>query len=116
MNSYLLITAYKILGVHRESTEEEIKARYRQLCMQLHPDRPGADAAKFLEVQGAWNALKGVAPLYRIKQMEFLGVGCPTCDALGVHRTTKKFKTVAVRACNHCGGSGYLLPENRSQS
>lgn len=30
---------YKILGIDRESSQEEIKAKYRQLAKKLHPDK-----------------------------------------------------------------------------
>jgi DnaJ homolog subfamily B member 4 len=32
---------YRILGVPREATQEEIRRRYRELCLQYHPDKNG---------------------------------------------------------------------------
>ncbi len=51
---------YVILGVTRDSSEEEIRKRYRQLAMQYHPDQnpdtPGAEE-KFKEIAEAYGVL-----------------------------------------------------------
>ncbi|RMD79475.1 MAG: J domain-containing protein [Gammaproteobacteria bacterium] len=51
---------YKILGVDRKATQEEIKRAYRKLARKYHPDvsqEPDAEE-KFKEVQEAYEALK----------------------------------------------------------
>ena len=50
---------YEILGVSRNATKEEIKAAYRRLAMQYHPDRnKSPDAAeKFKEISEAYAVL-----------------------------------------------------------
>ena len=47
---------YKVLGVSDSSTEKEIKAAYRKLSKQHHPDS-GGDEEKFKEVSAAWDVL-----------------------------------------------------------
>ena len=47
---------YKILGVERGATQEEIKKGYRKLAHQYHPDR-GGDEAKFKEINEAYQVL-----------------------------------------------------------
>ncbi len=52
---------YKILGVSRNATEEEIKIAYRKLALKYHPDRnPGDKVAeeKFKEINEAYEVLK----------------------------------------------------------
>lgn len=47
---------YEILGVSKNSSEEEIKKAYRVLAMKYHPDR-GGDSEKFKEVNEAYQVL-----------------------------------------------------------
>lgn len=47
---------YKILGVARNATKEEIKKRYRELAHKFHPDK-GGDEQKFKEVNEAYQVL-----------------------------------------------------------
>ncbi len=48
---------YKILGVGKTATEEEIKKAYRKLAHQHHPDKQGGDEGKFKEVNEAYQVL-----------------------------------------------------------
>jgi molecular chaperone DnaJ len=51
---------YKVLGVSKKASDEEIKKAHRKLVRKYHPDRNPDDAAaeeKFKEIQGAYDTL-----------------------------------------------------------
>jgi curved DNA-binding protein len=48
---------YKILGVSRDASEEEIKKAFRKLAHAYHPDKAGGDEAKFKEANEAYAVL-----------------------------------------------------------
>ncbi|HBA64449.1 MAG TPA: molecular chaperone DnaJ, partial [Lachnospiraceae bacterium] len=58
-----MIDPYKVLGVDRNATDEEVKKAYRNLSRKYHPDaninNPNKDAAeqKFKEVQQAYEQI-----------------------------------------------------------
>jgi len=48
---------YKILGVSKTASEADIKAAFRKLAHQYHPDKNGGDDKKFKEVNEAYQTL-----------------------------------------------------------
>jgi DnaJ-class molecular chaperone len=48
---------YKILGVEKTATKEEIKRAFRKLAHQYHPDKKDGNEAKFKEVNEAYSIL-----------------------------------------------------------
>jgi molecular chaperone DnaJ len=48
---------YKILGVNKGASPEEIKRAFRRLAHEHHPDRPKGDEKKFKEINEAYQVL-----------------------------------------------------------
>ncbi|MEK7612402.1 MAG: J domain-containing protein [Patescibacteria group bacterium] len=48
---------YKILGVQKGATEEEIKRAYRKLAHKYHPDKSGGDDGMFKKINEAYQIL-----------------------------------------------------------
>ena len=48
---------YKILGVNKDASEEEVKKAFRKLAHACHPDKSTGDEAKFKEVSEAYSVL-----------------------------------------------------------
>jgi curved DNA-binding protein CbpA len=49
---------YRVLGVPRDVSSEQLHDAYRRLVKQTHPDRPGGSAEAFKEVQAAYEELR----------------------------------------------------------
>lgn len=48
---------YKILGVEKTASQDEIKKAFRKLAHQHHPDKQGGNEAKFKEANEAYGVL-----------------------------------------------------------
>jgi DnaJ-class molecular chaperone len=48
---------YKVLGVDKSATQEDIKNSYRKLASKHHPDKQGGDTTTFQQIQAAYDIL-----------------------------------------------------------
>lgn len=48
---------YKLLGIERSASADEIKKAFRKLAQKYHPDKPDGDEAKFKEINEAYTVL-----------------------------------------------------------
>ena len=56
MNTY---QALRTLNISKDSTQDEIRAAYRRMALELHPDRNSGDGSEFKRITEAYNHLKG---------------------------------------------------------
>jgi curved DNA-binding protein CbpA len=50
---------YRVLGVSRHATENEIRSAFKKLSLKYHPDRGGEEAAdKYAKIVNAYELLK----------------------------------------------------------
>jgi molecular chaperone DnaJ len=59
---------YKILGIEKNATADEVKKAFKKAAMQYHPDRPGGDEKKFKEVNEAYQVLSDAQKRSRYDQ------------------------------------------------
>ncbi|MEN8146325.1 MAG: DnaJ domain-containing protein [Campylobacterota bacterium] len=54
-----VIDAYKILGLSKEATLEEVKNQFRSLSKLYHPDtKTNSDSEQFIRIKEAYDVLK----------------------------------------------------------
>lgn len=106
---------YETLGVHRGSSADEIKAAWKRLASELHPDRRGGTKEandEFARLSGAYAVLGDPK---RLKQYDLaLSVAsacCLGCGGVGYTAKQKGFGQRICAACDLCGGSGWAQKE-----
>ena len=87
----------KTLGLPEGSTKAEVKAKWRELVMTLHPDR-GGNVVQFSETHKAYQDAMLHAPEYH---------DCPTCHGEGVVKHLHGFSAINT-VCPSCMGEGHL--------
>ena len=54
-----VIDAYKILGLSKEATLEEVKSQFKALSKLYHPDtKSNSDSEQFMRIKEAYDVLK----------------------------------------------------------
>jgi curved DNA-binding protein CbpA len=87
---------YKVLGVAKDATAEQIKAAYKKLAQEHHPDRDTGDINKFQAIQKAYEVLSDPVRReqydlsstdtvfeYRTAALEFIAARLPMVIGMG---------------------------------
>jgi DnaJ-class molecular chaperone len=112
---------YKVLGVNKSSSDEDIKKAFRKMSLKHHPDRPGGNADLFKDVKEASEIL--LNPIKR-NQYDTMGKIDDTMEqmnsrqvrAVHIHKTVSASTLynggevtvdyVRMKTCNGCAGLG----------
>lgn len=97
----MIADPYKILGVNKAATQDEIQKAYRQLAKKLHPDlNPGNKAAeeKFKDVSAAYDLLGDAEKRARFDRGEI--------DASGAETPQRRYYRDFAERGARPGGSG----------
>jgi DnaJ-class molecular chaperone len=88
--------AFATLGLQDTATPDEVKARWRDLCMLHHPDR-GGNAVEFNTIRKAYKTAMEEASAPK---------PCGSCKGSGKVTQTHGFSSIEL-PCQACGGSGH---------
>lgn len=114
-------THYKTLGVFKEVSLTQLKARYRALASEHHPDKVLGSVKKkekatgiFAEITGAYAVLSDAK---RKKQYDdelaILSSECSACRGSGCTYRGKGFTHRTETVCGVCEGSGRTFSKNK---
>ncbi len=94
-----------ILGLPLDATWQQVKARWTELALELHPDH-GGDPERF----------RAVADAHRRLRVAFAQpVVCPVCQGARRILVRRGFYELP-RTCPRCKGAGSLPPLNQQES
>lgn len=121
-----MINPWKILGVHRQSTPEEIRLAFHDIAKACHPDklyghgvRKGVSAAldTFNEANEAYSILKDAkATSSFIKNAMLFCAECPKCKGKGATFKSVGFTQKTFTVCATCGGAGFLIDNKKEEA
>lgn len=118
-----MINPWKILGVHRKSSDEEVRDNYLAMAKLYHPDKikvgaRGSDAAynTFLLATKSYNMIKNkVVRNVNIGHLKVECDDCTKCWGAGVTTRSRGLTGKEYTACKGCGGSGFIIEENEDE-
>lgn len=88
--------AFATLGLPDTASADEVKAKWRELCMIHHPDR-GGNPVEFNEIRRAYKIAHAEASQPK---------PCGTCSGAGKVKQVSGWNSIEL-PCPACGGSGH---------
>jgi len=107
-----MLNPWRVLGVHRQTSEEDIRKAYLDLARRCHPDallKAGAkpEGLEFAQISEAYGILSNRAKLSSfLRSMIALCKECGTCKGKGATYEMVGFRMKIFKTCNTCGGAG----------
>lgn len=88
---------FEVMGLELSATPEEVKQRWRDLCMIWHPDRPTGNAVEFNTIRQAYKKCMAIALEPKL---------CADCKGSGQLLKQHGFNTITI-VCPACSGVGH---------
>lgn len=102
-----------VLGVHRDTPQEELKTKYRDLMREHHPD-VGGTQDRAAEITTAYKILSTPTLLKsHLDVLSVLGTPCTTCGGKGYSYKQRGFTDRITKPCTACGGRGLTLKDGQ---
>lgn len=104
-------TYYELLGLTRKFTAEQLRANWRALSRELHPDRTGDTSldgsSAFASLSQAYATLSDPAlrRFYDAK-LDLISKPCEACNGAGETYKQKGFAGRVATLCGACNGTG----------
>lgn len=112
---------WKILHVHRKSSDAEIRDAFYKIAKHNHPDvqkydhnTPLADygSEEFVQASLAFAAIETVKTRRKFLD-KVMADDCTKCKGTGTISKSKGLTTKTHTACNGCGGAGLIIKEKK---
>lgn len=105
-----MLNPWKILDVHRKSTDRQIYAAYIKAAKKHHPDMKKGNRDKFDITVEAYRAIRDrKARGDYITKVLYSCKPCEVCRGDGVKSSSKGLTEKTYTACEACSGSGFTI-------
>lgn len=106
----MIFNPWRVLGVNRQTNDDDIRAAYLGLAKRFHPDTKKGNKDRFVEVNDAYHILSDSKRRSAyIQTLVRTSAACGTCKGQGVAVKRKGFHAVSSCTCLVCSGAGLIL-------
>jgi len=110
-----MINPWKILKVHRKSSERDIRMSYIKLAQKHHPDMRSGDKDMFHKINAAYSILKNDEVRKNfIDVLKIKAKKCEDCNGSGCKTKSVSMTTKTHTPCKTCYGAGHIIKEKEN--
>ncbi len=106
-----MLNPWKILGIHRKSTDHDIRERYKAIATQYHPDMATGYEDRFVKASKAYHMLKNKKVREKTLAKYFMCKECSKCRGVGAKAKSAGITGKVYTACAACHGAGLIIKE-----